>query len=146
MSDADASIEVLDEDSDFDWDDHDLSTDHEDMSPARRKTQTTKAKSVTASSKTRKKPTKSKALNSNNNAANLSVLGDDDHYDCLVRAPTETKNEKKKTNKTIEQTYQKKTQLEHILLRPDTYSEYISLTISHFLRSMVASYGVTINS
>lgn len=27
----------------------------------------------------------------------------------------------KKTNKTIEETYQKKTQLEHILLRPDTY-------------------------
>eukprot|EP00579_Thalassiosira_antarctica_P002668 CAMPEP_0201875748 /NCGR_PEP_ID=MMETSP0902-20130614/7629_1 /ASSEMBLY_ACC=CAM_ASM_000551 /TAXON_ID=420261 /ORGANISM="Thalassiosira antarctica, Strain CCMP982" /LENGTH=1508 /DNA_ID=CAMNT_0048402857 /DNA_START=105 /DNA_END=4631 /DNA_ORIENTATION=+ len=27
----------------------------------------------------------------------------------------------KKSNKTIEQTYQKKTQLEHILLRPDTY-------------------------
>lgn len=28
---------------------------------------------------------------------------------------------KKKATKTIEQTYQKKTQLEHILLRPDTY-------------------------
>jgi DNA topoisomerase II len=30
---------------------------------------------------------------------------------------------KAKGGKTIEQTYQKKTQLEHILLRPDTYSE-----------------------
>ena len=27
-----------------------------------------------------------------------------------------------KKSKTIEETYQKKTQLEHILLRPDTYS------------------------
>lgn len=29
-----------------------------------------------------------------------------------------------KNAKTVEETYQKKTQLEHILLRPDTYSEY----------------------
>lgn len=28
---------------------------------------------------------------------------------------------------TVEQRYQKKTQLEHILLRPDTYSEYIQV-------------------
>jgi ketopantoate reductase len=33
--------------------------------------------------------------------------------------PKKTKNEK-----TIEERYQKKTQLEHILLRPDTYSKY----------------------
>jgi len=31
--------------------------------------------------------------------------------------------ESKKGKKTIEETYQKKTQLEHILLRPDTYSK-----------------------
>jgi DNA topoisomerase II len=30
---------------------------------------------------------------------------------------------KPKSNKTIEEIYQKKTQLEHILLRPDTYSK-----------------------
>ena len=32
----------------------------------------------------------------------------------------------KSKEKTIEETYQKKTQLEHILLRPDTYSKYSS--------------------
>ena len=31
---------------------------------------------------------------------------------------------KKKGGKTIEETYTKKTQLEHILLRPDTYGEF----------------------
>lgn len=31
---------------------------------------------------------------------------------------------KSKAGKTIEQTYQKKSQLEHILLRPDSYSTY----------------------
>jgi len=31
-----------------------------------------------------------------------------------------------KKKKTVEEIYQKKTQLEHILLRPDTYSEYKS--------------------
>eukprot|EP00584_Thalassiosira_punctigera_P019142 CAMPEP_0172572992 /NCGR_PEP_ID=MMETSP1067-20121228/135960_1 /TAXON_ID=265564 ORGANISM="Thalassiosira punctigera, Strain Tpunct2005C2" /NCGR_SAMPLE_ID=MMETSP1067 /ASSEMBLY_ACC=CAM_ASM_000444 /LENGTH=1500 /DNA_ID=CAMNT_0013365583 /DNA_START=62 /DNA_END=4564 /DNA_ORIENTATION=+ len=36
-------------------------------------------------------------------------------------APPAKKPPKKKGGKTIEQTYQKKTQLEHILLRPDTY-------------------------
>ena len=30
----------------------------------------------------------------------------------------------KKGGRTIEEMYQKKTQLEHILLRPDTYSTY----------------------
>lgn len=34
---------------------------------------------------------------------------------------------KKASGKTIEQIYQKKSQLEHILLRPDTYSEYSNL-------------------
>lgn len=32
----------------------------------------------------------------------------------------------KTTKKTVEQIYQKKTQLEHILLRPDTYSESLN--------------------
>jgi hypothetical protein len=34
-----------------------------------------------------------------------------------------------KGSKTIEQTYTKKSQLEHILLRPDTYSEFPSLLL-----------------
>ena len=35
-----------------------------------------------------------------------------------------TSSKKDASGKTIEQIYQKKTQLEHILLRPDTYSKY----------------------
>lgn len=40
------------------------------------------------------------------------------------KAPSDKdKIEKPKKTKTVEETYQKKTQLEHILLRPDTYSK-----------------------
>ena len=44
----------------------------------------------------------------------------------LNAAPAKPNHEKGKTagsKKTVEQIYQKKTQLEHILLRPDTYSK-----------------------
>ena len=40
----------------------------------------------------------------------------------LNAAPAPT-TDKSKSKKTVEQIYQKKTQLEHILLRPDTYSK-----------------------
>lgn len=53
---------------------------------------------ATTSSKKKNKKSSSSANDSNNN-----------------------KNNKKKKQKTIEETYQKKSQLEHILLRPDTY-------------------------
>lgn len=36
-----------------------------------------------------------------------------------------------KKEKTIEETYKKKTQLEHILLRPDTYSKLITRQARH---------------
>ena len=38
--------------------------------------------------------------------------------------PKATEKGSKKGKKTVEEIYQKKTQLEHILLRPDTYSKY----------------------
>lgn len=44
--------------------------------------------------------------------------------------------------KTVEQRYQKKTQLEHILLRPDTYSEY--LLSFWFVFSSMAVFGHTL--
>ncbi len=47
---------------------------------------------------------KTSALSVNKNAANIS---------------------RKSNGKTVEQIYQKKTQLEHILLRPDTYSKLV---------------------
>ena len=52
-------------------------------------------------------------------SSNRSVLGD-------ISSSNNT-NGTKINGKTIEQMYQKKTQLEHILLRPDTYSKYYCL-------------------
>lgn len=40
----------------------------------------------------------------------------------------------KSREKTIEETYQKKTQLEHILLRPDTYSKHQRRKSSYFMK------------
>jgi len=58
---------------------------------------------------------------------------------------------KAKGGKTIEQTYQKKTQLEHILLRPDTYSEWPSLIQCHvfsppfslYISKLFISYSIS---
>lgn len=53
-------------------------------------------------------------------------------YDTENRVPSNVLKEKNSSKnaggggkKTIEETYTKKTQLEHILLRPDTYSKFI---------------------
>lgn len=53
-------------------------------------------------------------------------------YNTENRAPSNVLKEKNNVknagggkNKSIEETYTKKTQLEHILLRPDTYSKFI---------------------
>jgi DNA topoisomerase-2 len=42
-------------------------------------------------------------------------------------APNVAKKAASKGKKTIEETYTKKTQLEHILLRPDTYGMFIPM-------------------
>ena len=61
-------------------------------------------------------------------------------YDTENRAPSNVLKEKNGGKsgggkKTIEETYTKKTQLEHILLRPDTYSKFINIinTYSYYL-------------
>ncbi|KAJ1551263.1 DNA topoisomerase 2, partial [Nowakowskiella sp. JEL0078] len=46
---------------------------------------------------------------------------EDDHFDEEVSTLKAKSSKKASGSKTIEETYQKKTQLEHILLRPDTY-------------------------
>jgi hypothetical protein len=56
--------------------------------------------------------------------SNRAVLGD-------ISSSNNASSNTKINGKTIEQMYQKKTQLEHILLRPDTYSKY---TINFVLR------------
>jgi len=45
----------------------------------------------------------------------------DDSMD--VVKPKQTLKSKKNNRKTVEQIYQKKSQVEHVLLRPDTYSK-----------------------
>jgi hypothetical protein len=70
-----------------------------------------------AKSKAVKAPAKKKtALATKSNAM------DDDSEDYQVAVPAKPAAGK---DKSVEEIYQKKTQLEHILLRPDTYSEYI---------------------
>jgi DNA topoisomerase-2 len=57
-----------------------------------------------------------------------------------VKAPAAVLKEKsvnKSKEKTIEETYQKKTQLEHILLRPDTYSKCLCPTCHVMLFSFL---------
>jgi len=60
-------------------------------------------------------------------------------YDTENRAPSNVLKEKNNAksgggkNKSIEETYTKKTQLEHILLRPDTYSKLLLLLSSLFI-------------
>ena len=57
-------------------------------------------------------------------------------YDTENRAPSNVLKEKNNAksgggkNKSIEETYTKKTQLEHILLRPDTYSKLFNIIIT----------------
>ena len=70
---------------------------------------------------------KSKKVGAKTDADVLSDDGSEENSDANT-ADTESLSESSssggKRSKTIEETYQKKTQLEHILLRPDTYSKY----------------------
>jgi DNA topoisomerase-2 len=53
-------------------------------------------------------------------AINVATQQDESHQDSSV-PKSKSINISKKDPKTVEEIYQKKTQLEHILLRPDTY-------------------------
>ena len=59
------------------------------------------------------KDAKNKKRSSNKSSSKKSKTTNDSEYD--------RNNKEPRGKKTVEQTYQKKTQLEHILLRPDTY-------------------------
>jgi hypothetical protein len=47
----------------------------------------------------------------------------------VLNAKKNPKSSSKKNGRTIEEMYQKKSQLEHILLRPDTYGKISSLPL-----------------
>lgn len=67
---------------------------------------------------------KPKAAAKKSSASKKSVLAPSKNVDNVPKAKASGKGGKGK--KTIEEIYQKKTQLEHILLRPDTYSKFTS--------------------
>ena len=82
------------------------------------------SKSKAAKAPAKKAPAKKKtALGQNKNADNVVVM-EEIEIDPVVEKPASAAASKSKKTKTVEETYQKKSQLEHILLRPDTYSKF----------------------
>ncbi|KAJ3044271.1 DNA topoisomerase 2 [Rhizophlyctis rosea] len=79
--------------------------------PAKRKNSTATPKKDTPAKKTAGPPAKKQKLDKGTAAAT----------DAIVASPGPKKKAAGKGTKTIEETYQRKTPLEHILLRPDTY-------------------------
>lgn len=128
MMDDDHSVESEcwkgdDSDSDSEFDD-----DFENVAPAPKK----KAKAVGVSKAKAKAPAKKTA-----SKKVVSLDDSDDDDDVLAPAPkvlgersanddNVNAGKKSKGKKTVEQTYQKMSQLEHILKRPDTYSKFTS--------------------
>ena len=119
---ADTSIEVISDDEFDAFSEPESDGDfmmEENAAPAKKNS---KAKATKAAPKKaaapKKKAAKAKALGDNNNAANRSEE--------TIEVDSVAKGGKKEgKKKTVEETYQKKTQLEHILLRPDTYSKFL---------------------
>lgn len=107
--DSDASME---EESDFDFDDDDDEV-FETKAPAKKTT----TKKAPAKAPAKKAPAKKVSAKP---ASKKAVIGVDESEDEDDFVQEDTTNKPKKT---VEQIYQKKTQLEHILLRPDTYSK-----------------------
>jgi hypothetical protein len=54
----------------------------------------------------------------------------DENYEPNLKKSQKAKASKSKNGRTIEEMYQKKSQLEHILLRPDTYGQISPLKFS----------------
>ena len=126
MMDDDHSVESecwKGDDSDSEFDD-----DFENVAPAPKK----KAKGVGVSKAKAKAPAKKTA------SKKVVSLDDSDEDDDIVTPAPKVLGErsvnddnvdagkKSKGKKTVEQTYQKMSQLEHILKRPDTYSKFTS--------------------
>jgi hypothetical protein len=78
--------------------------------------------------KTKAKTTKAKAKTSKMDVEEtVAVLGENRNKDAAKPAKGDGKK------KTVEEMYQKKTQLEHILLRPDTYSKFSQELLSRIV-------------
>jgi hypothetical protein len=108
---TDSDAYMSEPESDLELSDDDFGSDRENVViPVVKKT-TAKGKTVTTQAGKKKNgaDTSRKALSNNSNLSNVEA---------------QVTTTKTKSNKTVEEIYQKKTQLEHILLRPDTYSKY----------------------
>lgn len=142
-SDSDVEVMAMDEESEFEdygaevSDDDDDDYAMENAAPAAKKKTSKPAaakktkKAAAAPSKKNNKTNGSSAaaLKTNKNADNMvddSIDDDDMDFDADDSTKKSSSSTETKTKKTIEQTYQKLTQLEHILKRPDTYSKFLS--------------------
>lgn len=120
-SDASFVMDSDDDGSDFEF--------VENVAPKAKKSTKAKAapkKTAGAAKKAAPKTKKAAASSKSKKAAldSLTNLDSDDDDDMSIEdvaAPPSKAKSKKVEEKSIEQMYQKKTQLEHILLRPDTY-------------------------
>jgi hypothetical protein len=113
MSYDDSDSSMADVRSDESEGDFIMSDDDEAMPAAKTKSKASKTKTAAKTTTNKNKSSKtvltaSKAMNQSTTAASSSTG--------LVKPSTSK-------TKTVEEMYQKKTQLEHILLRPDTYSK-----------------------
>ncbi|KAK9767393.1 DNA topoisomerase 2 [Basidiobolus ranarum] len=97
------------------------------------------AKPKATTSKAAAKTTVSKAMSKapakrlvKGKAASSAILSDSDDDSAIASASSSSNHSVNEETKTIEQIYQKKTQLEHILLRPDSYIG----SVEHFKQFM----------
>jgi hypothetical protein len=115
MMESDADVYMDDMVSDFS--DGDVSLDDNSFAAENRAPVTKKSKATVT-----KKTTK-KAHKNAEDAQSISVLTSTEN---LANLPAPTLKAAAGKKKTVEETYQKMSQLEHILIRPDTYSTYTS--------------------
>ncbi|KAL0587421.1 hypothetical protein ABG067_003040 [Albugo candida] len=92
-----------------------MSSDDEEFSLARTKVKAKASKEMKKSKPRARKPLKQITNNNKDSSQESSAESDDDDGSEYPERKTSSKKQ------TIEQIYQKKTQLQHILLRPDTY-------------------------
>lgn len=110
--DSDSDAYMSDNESVIGGSDLEFNSDNEnDFIPAPKKT-ATKTKTVPTKIKIKNGKDSSKILSTNSNISNVAPI---------------VNTSKPKSTKTVEEIYQKKTQLEHILLRPDTYSKLLKI-------------------
>jgi len=118
------------DESDFVDDDDVFDSDDDDFEVVKKTVAKTKAASKSRSVKTILSP------------RNDNVM--EDENSSMEAAPV--KATAKKGGKTVEEIYQKKTQLEHILLRPDTYSKSMASNDSDNFRIDFSVHHLSTNS